>query len=961
MAYDKAGNITAETDAEGAKQTYAYDAVGRMTAVTDALGAVTRYAYDKADNLTKVTDANGHATTYAYEKGGNLVSETDALGNTVRYAYTPEGWLDTITKADGVTVSYEYDKTGNITKETASDGTVTNHEYNQIGKLVTTESDEGVTKYKYNRKGYLAYVVNPGGEVVSYTYDDYGRKVALKYPDGKVVSYTYDEMDRMTGVTGLDGDTTTYTYDAAGRRTGTKNSTLTTTYAYDAVGNLTKQETNGKTEISFEYVYNLNNAITGETRVENGASVKSAYTYDALGQLTSFVKSDGHSETYAYDKTGNMLEKVLNSTKISMTYDAANELKTMTSVGGKIDYTYDANGNLTAKTLGTKTDTYTYDSYNQLTSYKGYDGYQQRDTYNAQGHMIRKESKGNANRQTLEEIVRGDEAKQAASDGGDGDDDPDPYADKSASDSWQVTSYIYDVTAPYYEVLAETTDGKTTTYDYGVERIAAYSGGAWNAQKTEYVYDGRGSVAQEVSYNNSWYTFGGKIGKASIGSKSYTPFGEQLGVAMSGYGFNGQYYDSATGMLNLRARQYEPTQMRFNGRDLLRGDMSVPLSLNRYLYCTNDPVNFADFSGQSLKSLWNKAKSAVSSAAKSVAKAVTSAAKAVAKAVTNTAARVVSAVVTAAKNTVSVAKAIYNTTKTVVNTAKAVSNAARSGDTARSIGAIVSGAAQTYNNYVEARSEIEAANESNARFMENMREDPGYALAVFAAESFGDLSREKQKILDTAVARMRELQLIGASEIEIAQEFLKACRAVGEHAVETSVEEIKNDIVKPTYEAAVPQPIREDISNFDLKNQSEQVALDANYVSAYKGKLVVKLPIDTDAFSIGAIFLGDNVGSRPDSISTVQHEYGHTKQFEKMGMVDYLTDVAVPSVAANLLDRAKLLPYDYYNSPWEYEADKQGGVQRVDKAGISVYESWAESANDIYNAVTTVGSTFTPW
>jgi len=29
------------------------------------------------------------------------------------------------------------------------------------------------------------------------------------------------------------------------------------------------------------------------------------------------------------------------------------------------------------------------------------------------------------------------------------------------------------VTAPYYEVLSETTDGVTTAYDYGVERISA--------------------------------------------------------------------------------------------------------------------------------------------------------------------------------------------------------------------------------------------------------------------------------------------------------------------------------------------------------------------------------------------------------------------------------------------------------------------------------------------------------
>ena len=64
-------------------------------------------------------------------------------------------------------------------------------------------------------------------------------------------------------------------------------------------------------------------------------------------------------------------------------------------------------------------DTYTYDSYNQLISDQGYDGYAQRYTYNGQGHMVKKAFKSSDQRQTLEEIVRGDEAKQATGGGAD--------------------------------------------------------------------------------------------------------------------------------------------------------------------------------------------------------------------------------------------------------------------------------------------------------------------------------------------------------------------------------------------------------------------------------------------------------------------------------------------------------------------------------------------------------------
>ena len=35
--------------------------------------------------------------------------------------------------------------------------------------------------------------------------------------------------------------------------------------------------------------------MTQESRTENGATLTSSYIYDALGQLTSFTRSDGQS------------------------------------------------------------------------------------------------------------------------------------------------------------------------------------------------------------------------------------------------------------------------------------------------------------------------------------------------------------------------------------------------------------------------------------------------------------------------------------------------------------------------------------------------------------------------------------------------------------------------------------------------------------------------------------------
>ena len=112
-----------------------------------------------------------------------------------------------------------------------------------------------------------------------------------------------------------------------------------------------------------------------------------------------------------------------------------------------------------------------------------------------------------------------------------------------------------------------------------------------------------------------------------------------------------------------------------------------------------------------------------------------------------------------------------------------------------------------------------------------------------------------------------------------------------------------------------------------VTNEDEQVVLDADYFAFYKGVPVIKLPIGTDAFSFGVIFLGDEVGSLADSVSAVRHEYGHSVHFSKIGPKKFLKYVAIPSLIGYWTD---VDYYDYYSQPWEYTADMLGGVNRRD-------------------------------
>lgn len=52
-------------------------------------------------------------------------------------------------------------------------------------------------------------------------------------------------------------------------------------------------------------------------------------------------------------------------------------------------------------------------------------------------------------------------------------------------------------------------------------------------------------------------------------------------------------------MVNLRARQYEPAMNRFSQKDLQKGSVTNPLSLNRYVYVLNSPIQYVDATGMS--------------------------------------------------------------------------------------------------------------------------------------------------------------------------------------------------------------------------------------------------------------------------------------------------------------------------------------------------------------------------
>jgi RHS repeat-associated protein len=59
----------------------------------------------------------------------------------------------------------------------------------------------------------------------------------------------------------------------------------------------------------------------------------------------------------------------------------------------------------------------------------------------------------------------------------------------------------------------------------------------------------------------------------------------------------GEEFDPDLGLINLRARQYSPGTGRLLTLDFMMGKRDRPVTMNRYLYASSDPVRFSDPTG----------------------------------------------------------------------------------------------------------------------------------------------------------------------------------------------------------------------------------------------------------------------------------------------------------------------------------------------------------------------------
>ncbi len=495
--------------------------------------------------LIPLIDANGNTTSYAYDSVGRLVKTTNALGAEASVTYDATGKVLSSTSFGGITTTYAYDANGRLTSKTTG-STVVSYTYTQDGRLLTMTDEQGVTEYAYGAMNGLARVSYPDGTYVAYTYDSSNLLISLQTPFGET-RYTYDALHRIATVTDKDGAETRYTYDANGNRSSmTYANGVTTLYTYDSCNHLISQtikDTNGT--ILENYEITLGAAGERLQIVEKNRTVN--YTYDTLYRLTrETVSANGvsSSTTYTYDAMSNRLSKETTSGTTTYTYNELNQL----TASSDATYTYDADGNQIAVQEAARAVTYHYNDLGRMSGAVVQSlGQTTLETYSYNGNGIR--------------IAKNTDGIE--------------------------TRYLIDPNGSLSYVLAEydADENVTAYYTRGTELISRETSG----EIRYYQYDPNGSVRLLTDASgdvSDTYTFD------AFGSLIF-----QTGTSGNSFLFQGEQYDSATGLYYLRARYMNPATGTFTTMDAYQGSTSDPMSLHKYLFANANPVMYSDPSG----------------------------------------------------------------------------------------------------------------------------------------------------------------------------------------------------------------------------------------------------------------------------------------------------------------------------------------------------------------------------
>jgi RHS repeat-associated protein len=517
------------------------------------------FAYTPNGGLRMKTQA-GVTWTYAYNERRFLreVKRNEIVQATYPYADGTTGMntLTSVVKTDATT-SFTYDPNGNLDANTGG----WNHDWN-FENLMTLVNQNGNQQqaYLYDGLGRVRTETTtlpglPGSPFqLGYEYDAAGRITYLTYPDGWLLYYGYDALGRTSSASWIDGVARFAHYPDDLLKDFQTWSRVTQSFTYSVRGWPTSIKASKFSKVYLDLAYTYDDS--GNVKTMGSAS----FTYDKLDRLGTASGGFG-SHTYAYDALGNR-DRLDGTDPVTYGYNTLaagmNELTSLTRGGQTTSFFYDKNLNLRSKVTGSSRVCYDWDFENLLDAVRQLGSTQSCDL-DAGSQVQRYQYDGLGRRVKAE-----------------------------GADSATWTASIFSG----LDVLFER-DSTGTVRRYVrangllIARIDCPAGGS--CATYWYLADHLGSTKQVRRHTDRSLVF----------SAEYDPFGKVYAVTgTEAYRYTGEKHDDPTGLVYLRARQYDPDLGRFVSLDPVLGALAVPQTLNRYAYVVNNPLKYTDPTGE---------------------------------------------------------------------------------------------------------------------------------------------------------------------------------------------------------------------------------------------------------------------------------------------------------------------------------------------------------------------------
>ena len=571
--YDLADRLIKEIAPDDTSVTLTLDPVGQTVASTE-LGKMTSMEYDNLGRNTKTTSPMGISVSYSYDALDNKITTTDGRGNVIRYTYNTFGEETSITNRRGHTFSMGLDIVrcqSTLTTPTGKTGTI---KYSQATwapvATIPASGEDNQSTMTYDSAGRLSKVSDSLGDI-DYTYNATNGLLQKIVENTDEIVYAHDTLGRITSST-ADNLSVSYNYTSGGNIASITYpiqngiSAKTVNYVYDDLGRLQKIiDWNNRETV---YAYDNMNRLTSITR-PNGST--RMLTYDALTGLVSRIierKADGvpiliHGYSYNDDHLLSAYLRAPKETSIerkdfTASYNADNQISAWNWLGEdsvSVTPVYDTDGNMTYGPVGENTASdYIYDVRNRLLSCNGvvytYDAEDNRSsltTVDSDANIVRYNYVYNRTSELSEVLIRN------------------KTVTVNGVETTVSTYYVYGLGLEY-EVTFDDNNESDVKYYHPDQ-----------AGSTVALTDADSQIIDTYSYDTWGYV------KHTQGT-SDTPF-----LYVGAFGVQ----TDVNGLINMRARYYNPTTQTFINADPL----GFGGGMNWYGYASGDPLTRIDANG----------------------------------------------------------------------------------------------------------------------------------------------------------------------------------------------------------------------------------------------------------------------------------------------------------------------------------------------------------------------------